>query len=205
MQAQTMLVPQALGVGLAEEGLGRSDVALGAQPEVHGLSCSVNGAVQVAPLASDLHVGLVDTPGRTHRLAETVPTLDELRRVPLHPPQNRCVRLFDASAVRHKFQLARLAGASGIGALSDPEQLPIESESIDVALLHHVLEYSASPHALLRESARVVVPHGSVIVIGFAPQAKRTWPPARTAATTAADVQLRAVPSPTTRAAVRST
>ena len=38
------------------------------------------------------------------------------------------------------------------------------------------------------------------IVTGFGPHEKRMWPPARTAATTAADVQLRAVPCPTTRA-----
>lgn len=82
---------------------------------------------------------------------------------------SRRVRLFGASAVRHKFQLSQLPGAANIGALSEPEQLPIESETIDVALLHHVLEYSASPHKLLRESARVVVPHGSLIVIGFNP------------------------------------
>ena len=51
-----------------------------------------------------------------------------------------------------------------------------------------------------RRVLRTLAVARSVIVTGFGPQSKRTWPPARTAATTAAEVQLRAVPSPTTRA-----
>jgi SAM-dependent methyltransferase len=82
---------------------------------------------------------------------------------------SRRVSLFENSMIRHKFSMAQLPGGQGISALAEPEQLPIESDSVDVVLLHHVLEYSPNPHQLLREAARVIVPHGHLLVIGFNP------------------------------------
>jgi SAM-dependent methyltransferase len=49
------------------------------------------------------------------------------------------------------------------------EELPFETGSIDVALVHHVPEFSADPHAVLRELYRVIMPGGRVILIGFNP------------------------------------
>ena len=79
------------------------------------------------------------------------------------------VSLFESSMIRHKFSLAQLPGGQGISALAEPEQLPIESDSVDVVLLHHVLEYSQNPHQMLREATRVVVPHGHLLIVGFNP------------------------------------
>ena len=36
--------------------------------------------------------------------------------------------------------------------------LPVESDSVDVVVLPHILEFEAQPHEALRESARVIVP-----------------------------------------------
>ncbi len=47
--------------------------------------------------------------------------------------------------------------------------LPIESDSVDVALLPHVLEFEPDPHAALRESFRILVPEGHLIILGFNP------------------------------------
>ena len=47
--------------------------------------------------------------------------------------------------------------------------LPIESDSVDVVVLPHVLEFEAQPHEALRESARVLVPEGHLIICGFNP------------------------------------
>jgi len=116
----------------------------------------------------------VDSPYGHHLLAAER-ALVEQKLAPLfgfHLMQlgiSRHVRLYDSSAVRHKFQLAQLPGVAGVSALGEPEQLPIESESVDVVVLHHVLEYSANAHQLLREAARVVVPHGHLLVVGFNP------------------------------------
>jgi SAM-dependent methyltransferase len=52
---------------------------------------------------------------------------------------------------------------------SDPMQLPIASQSIDLLVLPHVLEFCARPHAILREAERVLMPEGSVVISGFNP------------------------------------
>lgn len=56
-----------------------------------------------------------------------------------------------------------------LGALVDFNHLPLAGESIDAVLLHHSLDYSQSPHHLLRESTRVIIPKGHLIVVGFNP------------------------------------
>ena len=53
--------------------------------------------------------------------------------------------------------------------LADMQQLPIASQSIDLLVLPHVLEFSANPHQILREVERVLMPEGRVIVSGFNP------------------------------------
>jgi len=52
---------------------------------------------------------------------------------------------------------------------SDPAQLPLASQSIDLLALPHVLEFCAQPHAILREAERVLMPEGSVVISGFNP------------------------------------
>lgn len=54
-------------------------------------------------------------------------------------------------------------------AISEFEHLPIDEESIDAAILHHVLDYSTDPHRLLRETARTIISNGYMIIIGFNP------------------------------------
>jgi SAM-dependent methyltransferase len=49
------------------------------------------------------------------------------------------------------------------------EQLPFANESLDVVILHHVQEFVADPHQILREAQRVIVPNGQLIVLGFNP------------------------------------
>lgn len=49
------------------------------------------------------------------------------------------------------------------------DALPFASGSIDVVILHHVLEFAANPHAVLREVERVVLDGGKVFVLGYNP------------------------------------
>lgn len=49
------------------------------------------------------------------------------------------------------------------------EQLPIASDSIDVVLLQHTLDFCADPHQVLREAERILIPEGKLIVVGFNP------------------------------------
>ncbi|MDE2622810.1 MAG: methyltransferase domain-containing protein [Betaproteobacteria bacterium] len=54
--------------------------------------------------------------------------------------------------------------------LADPTALPIATQSIDLAVLPHALEFSLNPHAILREMDRVMMPEGRLIITGFNPR-----------------------------------
>ena len=49
------------------------------------------------------------------------------------------------------------------------DELPFDSQSLDLVVLPHVLEFAAEPHQVLREVERVLIPEGRVIVCGFNP------------------------------------
>ena len=55
------------------------------------------------------------------------------------------------------------------GVVSSSEALSIASNSLDVVLLPHVLEYVGNPHKLLREIERVLIGEGHLIIVGFNP------------------------------------
>lgn len=59
-------------------------------------------------------------------------------------------------------------GRSGM-VVCDPENLPFDSQSIDLLILPHVLECSTDPHQVLREVERVLMPEGRVVISGFNP------------------------------------
>ena len=49
------------------------------------------------------------------------------------------------------------------------EELPFSSQSIDLVVLPHVLEFAESPHQILREVERILIPEGKLIISGFNP------------------------------------
>jgi SAM-dependent methyltransferase len=51
----------------------------------------------------------------------------------------------------------------------DYTELPFASQSLDLVVLPHVLEFSTDPHQVLREVERVLIPEGQVIICGFNP------------------------------------
>ncbi|WP_343733077.1 class I SAM-dependent methyltransferase [Duganella sp.] len=51
----------------------------------------------------------------------------------------------------------------------DYTELPFASQSVDLIVLPHVLEFSTDPHQVLREVERVLIPEGQVIICGFNP------------------------------------
>jgi SAM-dependent methyltransferase len=48
--------------------------------------------------------------------------------------------------------------------------LPFATNSIDLLLLPHVLEFNENPHQILREAERVLMPEGQLIICGFNPR-----------------------------------
>ena len=63
-----------------------------------------------------------------------------------------------------RFSLALEPGAS---LAADPLQLPLASQSVDLVVLPHVLESHEHPHEVLRETERVLIPEGQVVISGF--------------------------------------
>jgi SAM-dependent methyltransferase len=51
----------------------------------------------------------------------------------------------------------------------DYTELPFASQSVDLVVLPHVLEFSTDPHQVLREVERVLIPEGQLIICGFNP------------------------------------
>ena len=47
--------------------------------------------------------------------------------------------------------------------------IPLENNSIDLIVMHHCLDYERNPHGVLREMSRVLIPGGSMVIIGFNP------------------------------------
>ena len=54
-----------------------------------------------------------------------------------------------------------------IAMLHDFEDIPFESQSLDLVVLPHVLEFAEEPHQILREVERVLIPEGRLIICGF--------------------------------------
>ena len=49
------------------------------------------------------------------------------------------------------------------------DALPFDSQSLDLVVLPHTLEFANDPHLALREVERVLVPEGRVVIVGFNP------------------------------------
>lgn len=79
--------------------------------------------------------------------------------------------LLASSRIRHccvvNTQRPGVAGLSGLQA--QPEQLPFAKDSLDLVFIHHGLDGAPSPHALLREASRVLIPEGHLVIVGFNP------------------------------------
>lgn len=56
-----------------------------------------------------------------------------------------------------------------VGAVVDFQHLPLRNHLLKTVLLHHVLDYSANAHQVLREVSRVVDCDGEVVLFGFNP------------------------------------
>lgn len=76
------------------------------------------------------------------------------------------VDLLQASRIPLRF---RVGPAGVVDMRADVRDLPIASNSADLMLLPHVLEFAEHPHQILREVARVLMPDAHVVISGFNP------------------------------------
>ena len=93
-----------------------------------------------------------------HALQLGLPEIDALRenRMPL--------RLCAADR-----RLDKAEGSCALTVLNRYEELPFATQSIDLVVMPHILEFAAEPHQVLREVDRVLVPEGQVVITGFNP------------------------------------
>lgn len=53
--------------------------------------------------------------------------------------------------------------------ICQPDEIPLIHDIVDLAILHHTLDFTTSPHQTLREVSRVVKGGGHIIIVGFNP------------------------------------
>ena len=63
----------------------------------------------------------------------------------------------------------QISGHTQVAVVTHFEELPFASQSIDLVVMPHVLEFADEPHQVLREVDRVLVPEGQVVITGFNP------------------------------------
>jgi SAM-dependent methyltransferase len=76
------------------------------------------------------------------------------------------VDLLRESRIAHRL---RIAASSPADLYARCHELPIATQSIDLVLLPHVLEFADEPHAILREVDRVMRAEGRLVILGFNP------------------------------------
>jgi SAM-dependent methyltransferase len=76
------------------------------------------------------------------------------------------IDLLRASRIAHR---VRVAHDSSPDLYAKGHELPFATQSIDLVLLPHVLEFTSEAHAILREVDRVMMPEGRIVIVGFNP------------------------------------
>jgi SAM-dependent methyltransferase len=69
----------------------------------------------------------------------------------------------------------RLAPSGRVDLYADFRDLPIASNSADLIVLPHVLEFAEHPHQILREVERALMPEAQVVLAGFNPWSLWGW------------------------------
>jgi SAM-dependent methyltransferase len=127
----------------------------------------------MAPGPSTLDSWLQDAPGASLLEAETTllgEVLDdvfgwELLQVGLWGPSRG---LIHASRTRQQTLIAERV-VEGVNLVTRLPQLPIASGTVDAVLLPHTLEFLPDPKAMIRETDRVLVGEGQLIIVGLRP------------------------------------
>jgi SAM-dependent methyltransferase len=100
-----------------------------------------------------------------HAMQLGTPQIDALRenRMPL-----RCIAL-DCTPEKLAGSEQYLCGRREVALVARFDELPFSSQSIDLLVLPHVLEFAEEPHRVLREVDRVLMPEGQLVITGFNP------------------------------------
>ncbi|MDH5359740.1 MAG: class I SAM-dependent methyltransferase [Gammaproteobacteria bacterium] len=102
------------------------------------------------------------------QLHEILPTLFGLHSLQLgtrFAPEH-----FSASSIKHHINMSVTNSHNENASLySYAEAMPFATESVDLVVLPHVLEFSENPHAILREVDRCLIGDGHLLIFAFNP------------------------------------
>jgi len=96
-------------------------------------------------------------------LDDVVPDIFGYHALQLGLPE---VDLLRESRIAHR---VRVAAGGEPDLYARCHELPFATQSIDLVVLPHVLEFAEEPHAILREVDRVMMPEGRIVIVGFNP------------------------------------
>lgn len=77
--------------------------------------------------------------------------------------------LLGASRILNRVRVGTCIEAKDCALQASPWQLPFPDDAIDLIVLHHSLDFEDNPYQVLREAARVVIPGGALVIVGFNP------------------------------------
>lgn len=86
-------------------------------------------------------------------------------------------RLADMCPIRHALSWAptRELAREPSTLVCSPHQLPLPDESLQLVVIHHLLEVVSDPHHLLQEASRVTADDGRLLIFGWGPLGLATW------------------------------
>lgn len=84
---------------------------------------------------------------------------------------HKSLRWLRQSRIRHQIGIAvdEVGHHAGSWVRGWYDSLPFRSDSIDVLVLPHTLEFSVSPQRVLEEATRILLPEGHLLIFGFNP------------------------------------
>ena len=74
-----------------------------------------------------------------------------------------------STRISHSMILDSDAGEGQVSVVSSFAALPLATNSIDVLVAPHVLDFADQPHAVLREAERILIGEGHIMILGFNP------------------------------------
>lgn len=79
-----------------------------------------------------------------------------------------CDELIDCAETLHHAVIGTVSNL-GASAIVEAERMPIATQAVDAVVLPHTLEFTRSPHNLLREVNRILSDRGRLFIVGFNP------------------------------------
>ena len=126
---------------LLEEGLCCGYIPSAAEPEVNRLARLVHRPIQIGPLAADLDIGLIHSPGATSGPAKAVPPLDELWGVTANPTQDGRMSKTQTAFGHHLDQIAEAELVAQV-----PEDAEDDHLTVEVPTCKHLFNAPQSAH-----------------------------------------------------------